>query len=90
MLCFLILATSCEQYQVVYHEVLSRVVPGVLKEGQQRQVFTAGPAGRADAEGPEVPSTAAGSGGLFNFVSIHVSLKKPPKTSKLVQRCASL
>lgn len=63
----LILAT-CEQHQVIYHEVLSRVVPGVLKEGQQRQVFTAGPAGRADAEGPEVPSTAAGGGSLTPHV----------------------
>lgn len=68
MLCSLVLATSCEQHQVIYHEVLSLVVPGVLKEGQQRQVFTAGPAGRANAEGPEVPSTAAGGGGLTPHV----------------------
>lgn len=65
---FLVLAATCGQHQVISHEVLSRVVPGVLKEGQQRQVFTAGPAGRADAEGPEVSSTAAGGGGLAPHV----------------------
>lgn len=88
MLCFLVLATTCEQHRVIYHEVLSRVVPGVLKEGQQWQVFTAGPAGRANAEGPEVPSTAAGGRSL----TPHVSLRVKPcvinkKVSKLAASC---
>lgn len=36
------------------------VVPGVLKESQQREVFAEGPACCPDAEGPQVPSTSAG------------------------------
>lgn len=32
----------------------------MLEESQQREVFTEGPAGCPDAEGPQVPSTSAG------------------------------
>lgn len=35
-------------------------VAGVLKESQQWEVYTEGPAGCPDAESPQVPSTSSG------------------------------
>lgn len=37
-------------------------VPGVLKESQQWEVYTEGPASCTDAEGPQVPSAPSGGG----------------------------
>ena len=37
-------------------------LPGVLKESQQWQVYTEGPARRPHAEGPQVPPTSSGAG----------------------------
>lgn len=36
------------------------VFAGVLKESEQREVYTEGPAGCPDAESPQVPSTSSG------------------------------
>lgn len=44
-------------------------VPGVLKESQQWEVYTEGPASCTDAEGPQVPS--APSGGRSNSFEAH-------------------
>ena len=35
-------------------------VTGVLQEGQQWEVYTEGPAGRPDAESPQIPSPSSG------------------------------
>lgn len=52
------------------------VVPGVLKESQQREVFAEGPACCPDAEGPQVPSTSAGGWDAFNSAPIYVLQKQ--------------
>lgn len=48
-------------------------VPGVLQKGQQWEVYSEGPAGRPDAESPQVPSASSGRELIYSRASNYVS-----------------